>query len=143
MGSQMKICVKCTQKKDVKEFTIRSNGKLNSYCKECVRKAAKKSYKQNREKCIKRSKEKNLRFRKYIFDYLSKHPCVDCKEKDPVVLQFDHISDKKHNISDMKMMSLDKVKKEIEKCEIRCANCHARKTAKQFGYYNFINNLPL
>lgn len=33
--------------------------------------------------------------------------------------------------------SWEKVKTEIAKCEIRCANCHAVKTAKQFGWYNF------
>ena len=32
-------------------------------------------------------------------------------------------------------VSLDTLKKEIDKCEIRCANCHRRKTAKQFNFY--------
>lgn len=139
----MKKCFKCKTDKNDEDFIIRKNGRLNSWCKECVREKARESYGENREKCINRGKIKNLKFRQYIFNYLKNNPCVDCGEKDPIVLQFDHIKDKKYNISDMKMMSFEKVDEEIKKCDVRCANCHVRKTAKQFGYYSFEKlNMP-
>ena len=55
--------------------------------------------------------------------------CIDCKITDWRVLQFDHIKDKKHQVSDMvNGSSLQNIKKEIRKCVIRCANCHQIKT---------------
>lgn len=27
---------------------------------------------------------------------------------------------------------------EIERCDVRCANCHWRKTAVQFGWYSYM-----
>ena len=71
-----------------------------------------------------------------IFDYLLEHPCVDCGESDVVVLEFDHVQgEKKYNISDLarRYSSWKTVKAEIDKCEVRCANCHRRITAKRAG----------
>lgn len=68
---------------------------------------------------------------KYIDDYLAVHPCVDCDEDDPIVLEFDHVRGTKHKaVSEMahSNASLKAVIKEIEKCDVRCANCHRRAT---------------
>ncbi len=54
------------------------------------------------------------------------------------MLDFDHVKgDKIENVSIMinSGASLERLILEIEKCEIRCANCHRRKTAKDFGSY--------
>lgn len=71
----------------------------------------------------------------YIKFYLSSHPCVDCGEKDIVTLDFDHVRGKKRkSISLMRSegFSLETIKKEIEKCEVRCCNCHRKVTRKRF-----------
>lgn len=73
-------------------------------------------------------------FRINLAEYLLEHPCVDCGEADPVVLEFDHLRDKKHDISQMDTYMWDTVLEEIVKCEVCCANCHRRRTAKQFGW---------
>lgn len=69
--------------------------------------------------------------------YLESHPCVDCGETNPAVLDFDHLRDKVTDISSMVRAGAtwSLIEEEIGKCEVRCANCHARKTARQFGFY--------
>lgn len=58
--------------------------------------------------------------------------CVDCGEMDPVVLDFDHIGGKTFNVARMSgRTSYEALRAEIAKCEIRCANCHRKMTARR------------
>ena len=62
--------------------------------------------------------------------YLLDHPCVDCGEGDPIVLEFDH-RDPKNKLFALGAAvglgySLVRVIDEIEKCDVRCANCHRK-----------------
>lgn len=73
-----------------------------------------------------------------IIEYLKDHPCIDCGEADPVVLEFDHRGDKVTEISAaayMRAWTWERVEAEIAKCEVRCANCHKRKTAREQGWH--------
>lgn len=71
------------------------------------------------------------------WQYLAAHPCVDCGESDPVVLQFDHLRDKRTEISKMlrRGFTWTTIELEIAKCDVRCASCHRRRTAMERGYY--------
>lgn len=143
----MKICSKC--KFDYPNpledyFNKRSSAKdgFQQRCKNCIALFHKEHYQQNKEYYKKKSSKHNAEYRvrnlQYMVDYLKENPCIDCGEKDPIVLEFDHLSNKDCNVSEMQTVSLSKIKKEIEKCVIRCANCHKLKTAKQFNYYKDI-----
>jgi hypothetical protein len=62
---------------------------------------------------------------------------MDCGESDIVVLQFDHVSsDKTANVSKLvgQGYGWSTIEKEIQKCEVVCANCHARRTAQQWHW---------
>ena len=69
--------------------------------------------------------------------YLLDHPCVDCGEDDPIVLEFDHLRDKRVNVSALanSAVPFDRVLAEIEKCEVVCANCHRRRTCTRLDSY--------
>ena len=72
--------------------------------------------------------------RSWIKAYLQEHPCVDCGEDDIRVLEFDHIdpSQKEFGISRgiADGRGLKSIKAEVEKCEVRCCNCHRIRTMK-------------
>ena len=103
------------------------------------RAASRRHYEKHRDKVIasakKYSKLTRERIRAYITTYLKANPCVDCGETDAIVLEFDHLKDKDFNISDAarKGVSIKKLKDEIAKCEVRCSNCHRRKTYERSG----------
>lgn len=104
--------------------------------------AQRRHYDKNRTVMIARAKEGKIKARAQlkdvILEYLKEHPCVDCGEGDPVVLEFDHRdgADKKFNLGEaMKMaFGVKTVLAEIAKCDVRCANCHRRRTYRQMGF---------
>jgi len=104
---------------------------------------ARQHYEKNRAiyiERVKRGKVKSmLRNRKYLLQFLLKHPCVDCGESNPILLEFDHrkTEEKVGNIADMSRngVSLSRLKSEVSKCEIRCANCHRLKTAREENWW--------
>ena len=59
--------------------------------------------------------------------------CIDCGYDDnPAALDFDHIStDKRNNVANMLTLSDEVLLAEIEKCEVRCANCHRVRSQEQ------------
>jgi hypothetical protein len=92
--------------------------------------AQRESYLRNRDKVKEDQLSLKQRNRKFVLEYLLDHPCVDCGEDDVMCLEFDHINNKTIEINKMirNRYSLENIQKEIEKCEVRCANCHKRKT---------------
>ena len=70
----------------------------------------------------------------YLIEYFESHPCVECGEADPIVLEFDHLRDKSFAIGpELAKRSWQAILDEIEKCEVVCANCHRRRTAHRRG----------
>jgi hypothetical protein len=103
------------------------------------REASRRHYVANRDKVIAKAKEYSKaarnRTRAFISNFLKTNPCVDCGETNTIVLEFDHLKDKKFNISDAARngVGIKKLKDEIAKCEVRCANCHRIKTYERSG----------
>ena len=71
--------------------------------------------------------------RRLFIDACKSRPCSDCNnEYPPYVMQFDHIRGRKSfQISTGTSCNLDRLKKEIEKCDVVCSNCHCTRTWKR------------
>jgi hypothetical protein len=140
----MKVCSKCGIEKEQEEFRLvwpaKQDGRLRPDCKECMCISARAAYhadptaQKERMKLIGEAARKASK--EFIQDYLKSHPCVDCGESDSIVLDFDHVrGEKEYDVSRLVNQGarLWKIIKEIEKCEVRCANCHRRITHKRRG----------
>lgn len=92
----------------------------------------------NRERYIEQARvsKQKLRLERptYLMEFFESHSCVDCGERDPVVLEFDHLPEKSFAIGQaLTRKRWQTILKEIEKCEVVCANCHRRRTARRKG----------
>lgn len=102
--------------------------------------AKRRHYEANKVVIKARARERTTRVRNdiraWLREYLSTHHCVDCGESNPIVLEFDHIRPKKFNIGDAAKYgyALKTVQDEVAKCEVRCANCHRKKTYRDAGH---------
>ena len=136
-------CTKCFLEKPIEDFPWKSKllGKRHAVCKECTAKRSNDWYQDNKsshiQNVMENKKADRERARRFVADYLSTHPCVDCQESDPVVLEFDHVRGKIKAIAELVRdgVTLDRLQKEISLCEVRCRNCHARKTARERGFF--------
>jgi transposase len=84
-----------------------------------------------KDKVDKRRIDARGKITRYIQEYKSSKSCADCKENYPYwILEFDHLGNKEFNISQHRIhtISLDRVKEEIQKCEVVCSNCHKNRT---------------
>jgi hypothetical protein len=130
----MKKCTKCKNSKLITEFhkNKRKKDGFQDECKECCKVRDQGHYvKHGNAKHIENNKKQIARNKEFVTRYKKIHgKCVDCGIEDWRVLQFDHQSNKKHNISDLSGSGggLKVIKDEIKKCKIRCANCHQIKT---------------
>lgn len=90
--------------------------------------------------CRRRYKaEAKARCKAFVAEWLKTHPCVDCGETDPIVLDFDHRNpaEKTKTISQIIWNShgIRILETEIAKCDVRCSNCHRRKTYRENEHY--------
>lgn len=138
-----KICCACKDEKDLDEFNLNKGKKdgHNAMCSLCHKEYVKNHYHAHRREYCARVKAFKAEKRIKMYQYLSDKKCVDCGENDPLVLDFDHRdkSKKERGIAEMlRKNSWENILREIEKCEIRCSNCHRRRTAKQLGYTKYL-----
>jgi hypothetical protein len=139
----MRACSSCGVVKEEDEFNWRwqDRGIRWGICRECQRKQKTNWYERHKDiygpAKNARTRASRVAARQYVFDYLSTHPCVECGENDPMVLEFDHIGSKRKTIAELIRdgASIQSLQREIDQCQVMCANCHRRKTMKARGWF--------
>lgn len=139
----MLLCCMCHEWRSEADFALRSKrtGQRQSQCRRCH--AAyrrehylrmKATYLENERRRMRARRQRNLAL---LLENLLTHPCVDCGEADPIVLEFDHRDPSRKRL-DVPRLAAKKawtvVESEIAKCDVRCVNCHRHRTAVQFNW---------
>lgn len=162
-----KECDKCGETKRLADFAIirrklrAANPKRYSRkCKECSRAPSatevdpnfkpdrvnkapvkKRSLTERRAYSAEYQRKARRAVRIKAMEYLADKGCCECGERDPRVLEFDHIkpADKKHDICTLLgsgySWASETLRGEIRKCRVLCANCHRLHTINQQAYY--------
>jgi hypothetical protein len=139
-------CASCGIDKTAAEFSFADQHLrvLNAYCRVCHAAYRHAHYVANKPDYIRRAiaqtKARREENRRQVLLYLAAHPCVDCGNGNAVTLEFDH-RDPTQKLTEVSRLIVSRrwrrVLAEIEKCDVRCINCHRRKTAREFGWAKF------
>jgi len=139
MDDALKRCSTCGVTKPGTHFNVRQRAPdgRQSRCRDCCRAWYLTHKADHMAGVARRNKAYRVQTQERLAAYLAEHPCVDCGEDDIRCLEFDHRErmDKTAPISILlqRGRSWRTIAKEIEKCDVRCANCHRRRTADQFS----------
>jgi hypothetical protein len=134
----LKKCCTCKQTKPLDAFNVlrRSKDGHQPSCRECNAAYHRSHWERHMAQIRERRDRRRAAAKAFIIGYLKAHPCVDCGETDIVVLEFDHLRDKRANVSTLIGRSeLWRIEEEIAKCDVVCCNCHRRRTARRGSWY--------
>jgi hypothetical protein len=133
-------CSKCKALKPPVEFAWhrKARGERDCYCRPCRAAYKRAHYLTYRQRYIDQATARKSRLilqrTRFLIEYFRTHPCRDCGETDPVVLEFDHLRDKQFDIgAALWRRNWESILAEMEKCEVVCANCHRRRTSRRRG----------
>lgn len=117
-GQQGKPCSKCGERKPLEAFHSDGKGGKRANCSTC----------KNADNAVWNAGQK-AKTKKLIADARSVG-CLICGETDQVVLDFHHRGNVKKDDHVMRMagrrISIERVRAELDKCVVLCANCHRR-----------------
>jgi hypothetical protein len=125
-----KICSKCKDEKDTSEFNKNSTKKdgLQYICKVCQAEYTKAHYESTKDVYSSNARKRRLELKRWMKDYKKNLSCKNCPEDHPSCLQFHHRDPKEKEMclshAQKSGWCIDRLQKEIAKCDVLCANCH-------------------
>ena len=117
---------------------------LSANCRRCHHEIERRYYRRHVERERAKHRERRIRAqfasRARMVDYLSNCACLDCGNTDPVVLEFHLVLGTRHKRYDVSRLVTQgyvwhRIREEISKCIVLCANCHRIRTAGERGHY--------
>lgn len=142
-GEPTKLCGSCDRFLPLTAFNRAGDGHQH-WCRDCFVDYFRERGDRHRQQSGIAKAERRARAQRFVRDYLVDHPCVDCGEDDIVVLEFDHHrEDKTATIARLVGAGArqGRLDEEVAKCEVVCANCHRRRTAKRAAWFR-VTGIP-
>ncbi|MBX3471011.1 MAG: hypothetical protein KF878_29435 [Planctomycetes bacterium] len=129
-------CTTCQEEKDASAFTAVFLKRKSKVCRDCKSEYNRRWYEENKAAQLENATRNNARYRKRNKDFvlsLKRRPCTDCGGTfHPTAMEFDHVRGEKVEIVAYlvaRMSSLERIREEVAKCDLVCANCHRVRTA--------------
>lgn len=137
----LRRCGRCAQVLPLERFNRHGNGR-QWWCRECFSAYFRARGTIHRQQTRAAELRRQRTAREFIRGYLATQRCADCGEADVRVLEFDHLSEKRGDISKLVAvgLSLRALKREITGCEVVCVNCHRRRTARRAKWRKAASN---
>jgi hypothetical protein len=140
-GITLRLCGRCEHLKPQSDFAWRRKaiGQRDNYCKSCRAAYKREHYSKHRARYIANARDRKNEAAASgaakLVAFFREHPCADCGESDPLVLEFDHLRDKSFTIGQsIRDRNWQAILDEIAKCDVVCANCHRRRTSLRAGF---------
>jgi len=136
----MKKCTRCHRRLPTSSFNFKdkASDKLQSACRDCQNQLSKEHYTKNKAAYFDKNKRNHKKIRQWYRDYKTRLSCVRCGESHPACIQFHH-KDKTNKEADVANTvtrafgwGIERIKREISKCEVLCANCHCKEHWNDF-----------
>ena len=130
-----KQCSKCRLFKPVDEFNFRhrDRGVRHGYCRECGKELTRSHYRRKKRSYLTRNLRAYAERGQLVLDAKSR-PCADCGVHYPYyVMDFDHRDGrlKEFLLNSVHRVTKRAILREIEKCDVVCANCHRERTQRR------------
>lgn len=124
-----KRCFRCRRVRKQDAFGRTRTGLLNSWCKPCHRDYDREYFQREKARYFRIAKRRQNEFRIFLAKAKHGQSCADCRHRFPYfLLEFDHVRGRKEFNLARTVLSMSRVQREINKCELVCINCHRRRT---------------
>ena len=124
---EKKVCSKCKKEKPIEEFALNKSKKdgHSCVCKACFKIYRDNHYREHKDYYKKKAAEYTKNKVREFYKYKEGLKCEICGETRWWVLDFHHVNPAEKDREIYKMVDApNKIKTEIDKCIVLCANCH-------------------
>ena len=124
-------CPRCDETRPLGEFNRMKDGH-QGWCRSCFSSYFRARGKLHREQTRASRRRRAVEAAAFIDDYLAARRCTDCGLADPEILEFDHVGEKRREITVMvgRGQSVKWLREELKHCQVVCVNCHRLRTAQ-------------
>ena len=130
------ITVQAGERGELPPRTCRNCGTLitKRVCPKCRKKVARTWAGKNRKRISDHQHSLVWACKRFVREYKETHPCTDCTKMFPwYVMEFDHVHGRtqKGDVTIARVVctgSIERVKREMAKCQLVCSNCHKVRT---------------